>query len=163
MKTSFKKQSGFTLIELIVVIVILGIMAAIAGPRFVDLQSDARLSVMQGVEGSIRSAATLVYSKALIESIESTDEGGGTPPSVDVQGGTVLTKFGYPSAGTSATPPVGGLMNAIDLSGDIVVTGDASTITFTYGTITACNVTYAEAANAGDSPTITNNATSANC
>ena len=62
-----KQSSGFTLIELIVVIVILGIMAAIAGPKFVDLQTEARVSVMEGVEGAVRSTATLVYSKSLIE------------------------------------------------------------------------------------------------
>jgi prepilin-type N-terminal cleavage/methylation domain-containing protein len=57
---------GFTLIEVIVVIVIIGILAAVAVPRFLDLQGQAQRSVRDGLTSNLRSAASLAYAQAAI-------------------------------------------------------------------------------------------------
>lgn len=87
-----KKQGGFTLIELVVVIVILGILAVTAAPKFLNLQSDARASSLQGLKGAMSGAAGIVYGKAAIDGIERTAKGS------DVKVDNITTNFGYPTA-----------------------------------------------------------------
>jgi len=84
-----KRQGGFTLIELVVVIVILGILAVTAAPRFLNLQSDAREAAIQGLAGAMNGGAGIVYGKAAIDGKEA--KAAQTVDGID-------TEFGYPAA-----------------------------------------------------------------
>ena len=64
------KKNGFTLIELVVVIVILGILAVVAAPKFMNLQNDARNASLKGLEGSLKSALGITYSKLTTMGLE---------------------------------------------------------------------------------------------
>jgi MSHA pilin protein MshA len=139
------KQKGFTLIELIIVIVILGILAVTAAPRFIDLQEDARASTLEGVKAALQGGSQLVYAKSAIAGTQSAATG-----TVTVSGGTVNTVFGYPNANTAATNSESALY--VDLSSnDFIVADGTTTGTFTIsldagGTTGNCWVLYTNAA-----------------
>lgn len=100
------QQKGFTLIELIIVIVVLGILAVTAAPQFFNFSSDARASTVKGMEGSVKAASALVYAKALLEP--------GAPSVVVDQYGTSVT-LTTDTQYAAATDPAG-ITAALDMS-----------------------------------------------
>jgi MSHA pilin protein MshA len=150
MKT-LQKQAGFTLIELVVVIVILGILAATAAPKFIDLTGDAKSSIVDGVRGALNSAADLVHAKALIQG-ELASTG-----AISVGTSTVTLVYGWPDA--SAT----GIVLVMDVDDDLTPdTADANITTYTHSQAVSgptCVATYNDSAvsNAETRPSITSN------
>ena len=67
-----RKTAGFTLIELVIVIVILGILGAVAAPRFINMQGDAYGANVNALNGSIKSAMTLANTKAILGGYDKT-------------------------------------------------------------------------------------------
>lgn len=93
------KAKGFTLIELVVVIVILGIISAVATPRFIDLDRDARIASLETVEGAILSATELTYSKAIIIGANENDRSSRrNPPYFEIAEQPVELKYGFPES-----------------------------------------------------------------
>ena len=144
---NMSRNRGFTLIELVVVITILGILAAFAVPKFIALDGQARVATVQGLAGSVRSAAALARGLSMAT---------GSTVSVSMEGSTVNLVNSYPDS--SAT----GIAAALNLSpgdftfaaGPTPATGPATWTKVGATTPATCVVQYTPPAAAGSAPTI---------
>jgi len=137
-----RKQAGFTLIELIMVIVILGVLSAFALPRFADLGGNARAASINGLAASIRAAANIAHAQSLAN-------GAAAAASVTLEGQAITMANFYPTADAA------GIGTAAQISAtDYTASTSGTTITYTIAGTTAgnCQVAYTAAA-AGNIPT----------
>jgi MSHA pilin protein MshA len=145
------KARGFTLIELVVVITILGILAAFAIPKFVALDQQARIATVNGLAGTVKSAAALARSYSMVNS-----------GPVVMEGVTITMLNNYPdSLGTGIPAAINGITNA-DFT---YAAGATAPVVGTWTRVGAptpanCTVTYLPAA-ANGSPAVT--ATTSGC
>ena len=133
-----KKQTGFTLIELIIVIIILAILVAFAIPKYMSLDTKARTNVVYGMQGALRSAA------AMVRVVAKANGAPGGVVTIDASTGanvSINTTTFYPLASTA------GIVAALESTAGFTISGTASPITFQLntapgGVTNTCAVSY---------------------
>jgi len=143
-----KAQGGFTLIELVVVMVILGILAAVALPKFVDMGSQARQAKMNGAVGAVKSASALIHAQWLAMGSPAPTATGTT---IAYEGGTldVYTDManGYPKGTVIST------LAGLDSSYTVTPAATATLATIADASKTTCKFTYTAATVSGTTVT----------
>jgi MSHA pilin protein MshA len=169
--TAMRKQAqgGFTLIELIVVIVILGILAATALPKFTNLGGDARAAALNAAAGSLKSLSSMAHGQALVQ---------GNTATITMEGSTVNMTNGYPTADANTVAAAGltssdydiyvGVTAAVTGKNPAVAAGEilVQPKNMAAATSATCFVRYAQATSASGvitAPIITSSLDSTKC
>lgn len=141
---------GFTLIELIIVITIISILAAVALPRLIDAQRDARVAKANAIYGSIRSATALARSRceldlASVVPSATANNCASANPQVNMDGTMVDIRNRYPAATSTGIDAAAAINLAADGLAASTSGGNTRTFDVQGGTTPDCRITYQEA------------------
>jgi MSHA pilin protein MshA len=149
-----KQTDGFTLLELVIVVVILGILSAVAFTKYVNLQSQARMAKAMAVYGAVREAASLAKASCTLDiaGVSNSPTCTSTAGTVNMDGTAVVMFNQYPQASLDGIVAATQLNTQAD---QVTVTaGNPLTLDINGGTVPNCRISYTAATAVGVAPTI---------